>query len=83
MNTELKQTLQFVFFIATPLFFFIATPLCLVNSFITSDKFNLWNDWGLKFLTSYAISFPQAVLYVSLVKWYKRRKCKINKQILK
>ncbi|WP_238423894.1 hypothetical protein [Capnocytophaga genosp. AHN8471] len=39
MNTELKQTLQFVFF--------IATPLCLVNSFITSDKFNLWNDWGL------------------------------------
>ena len=75
MNTELKQTLQFVFF--------IATPLCLVNSFITSEKFNLWNDWGLKFLTSYAISFPQAVLYVSLVKWYKRRKCKINKQILK
>jgi hypothetical protein len=55
----------------------------LVNSFITSDKLNLWSDWSVKFLTSYAISFPQAVLYVSLVKWYKRRKYKINKQISK
>ena len=48
MNTELKQTLQFVFF--------IATSLCLVNSFITSDKLNLWSDWSVKFLTSYAIN---------------------------
>jgi len=64
---ELKTTLRFVFF--------IATPLSLVNSCLAN-----WNAadfllaWTGGFLWIYPISFLQAVSYVSAIKWYDRRK---------
>jgi len=64
---EFKTTLRFVFF--------IATPLSLVNSCLTN-----WNAtdfllaWTCGFLWIYPISFLQAVSYVSIIKWYDKRK---------
>lgn len=67
MSKDLKTTLRFVVL--------IATPLCLVNSLIFSFGLtDFWMDWLKRFLLNYAISFPQAVLYVTLIKWYDRRK---------
>ncbi len=61
MNKELKQTFKFVFF--------IATPLCLINSLIFSfNSTNFLSEWFFRFLYNYIITFPQAVLYVSIVK---------------
>ncbi len=70
MNKDLKSTLRLVCF--------IATPMCLVNSFIFSfNQPNFLIEWLKQFLTMYIISFPQAILYVSLIKKYDSRK-KIN-----
>lgn len=67
MSKDLKMTFRFVIL--------IATPLCLVNSFIFSfGSGSFWSDWLQRFLLNYAISFPQAVLYVSAIKWYDKRK---------
>ncbi|MDY0090574.1 MAG: hypothetical protein RBR78_09435 [Flavobacteriaceae bacterium] len=67
MNKDLKITLRFVVL--------IATPLCLVNSLLFSFGLtDFWQEWLKRFLFNYAISFPQAVLYVTLIKWYDRRK---------
>lgn len=53
----------------------IATPLCLVNSLIFSfGSGNTLMDWLNRFLLNYAFSFPQAVLYVTLIKRYDRKK---------
>lgn len=53
----------------------IATPLCLVNSLIFSfGSADFLMGWFNRFLLNYAISFPQAILYVTLIKWYDRRK---------
>lgn len=53
----------------------IATPLCLVNSLLFSlGLVDFWEEWAKRFLLNYTISFPQAILYVTLVKWYNRRK---------
>lgn len=67
MSKDLKMTLRFVFL--------IATPLCLVNGFIGSYGLpDFWQEWLKRFVFGYAVSFPQAVLYVSLIKWYDRRR---------
>ena len=72
MNKELKTTLRFVFF--------IATPLCLVNSLIVSfGAIDFWQVWSTLFLRSYIITFPQAVLYVSAIKWFDKQKAKSKK----
>lgn len=66
MNKELKQTLRFVVL--------IATPLCLVNSlFFSVGSVNFLSDWFSRFLLNYFITFPQAVLYVSTVKWFDKK----------
>lgn len=52
---EFKQTLIFVFF--------IATPLCMVNSLI----FNAEN-WLKSFFAAYVASVPQAIIYVTIIK---------------
>lgn len=67
MNKDLKMTLRFVVL--------IATPLCLVNSLLFSFGLtDFWQEWLKRFLLNYGISFPQAVLYVTLIKWYDKRK---------
>ncbi len=63
MNNNLKQTLRFVSL--------IATPLCLTNSIIFSlESSSFWFEMINRFLLNFLITFPQAVLYVSIVKWY-------------
>ena len=62
MNKEFKQTLRFVVL--------IATPLCFVNSLIFSGSYV---DFVNRFLLTYLITFPQAVLYVSIVKYLDKR----------
>ena len=67
MLQNIKPTLRFVAL--------VATPLCLVNSFIFSlgaqDLFlGVWS----KFTQSYLLSFPQALLYVSLIKHFDGRR---------
>ena len=67
MNKELKQTLRFVVL--------IATPLCLVNAFIFSiGSDDFLSSWFSRFGLNYLITFPQAVFYVSVVKWFDKRK---------
>jgi hypothetical protein len=67
MSKDLKQTLRFVVL--------IATPLCLVNGFVFSfGSVNFLSDWFNRFLLNYSVTFPQAVLYVSAVKWFDKRK---------
>ncbi|WP_034256940.1 hypothetical protein [Adhaeribacter aquaticus] len=62
-----KATLRFVAL--------VATPLCIVNSFIaTSDSPNLLSDWIARFTISFLITYPQAVIYVSLIKWFDSKK---------
>lgn len=70
---DFKKTIRFVIL--------IATPLCLVNSFIFSyESNNIFEEWTKRFLTFFSLSFPQAVIYVSLIKLYDRRKMnKANK----
>ncbi|EJF10452.1 MULTISPECIES: hypothetical protein [Pontibacter] len=64
---HLKPTLRFVAL--------VATPLCLVNSFIASqDSVNFFADWATRFTYSFLITFPQAVVYVSLIKWFDSRR---------
>lgn len=66
MGKDLKQALRFVVL--------IATPLCLVNSlFFSFGSVNFLSDWFSRFLLNYSIIFPQAVLYVSVVKWFDKR----------
>ncbi len=53
----------------------IATPLSLVNSMI--HNFNatpFFSEWMKAFALNFMITLPQAVLYVSLVKWWAQRK---------
>lgn len=57
MNRELKRTLRFVSM--------IAIPLCFVNSLILGF---IPSDFLLSWIFSLLITFPQAILYVSLVK---------------
>ena len=60
---NLKPTLRFVAL--------VATPLCLVNSFLaTQDSLYFYTDWATKFTTNFLITYPQAVVYVSLIKWF-------------
>jgi len=67
MNKDLKMTLRFVVL--------IATPLCLVNSFIFSfGSVDFLSDWISRFGLNYIITFPQAIFYVSVVKWFDKRK---------
>jgi hypothetical protein len=67
MSRDLKMTLRFVVL--------IATPLCLVNSLVFSfGSVDFLADWFGRFTQNYVITFPQAVLYVSAIKWYDRRK---------
>ena len=67
MPKELKITLQFVAK--------IAIPLCLVNSIIMGYvPGHLLVDAWKRFAIGLLITFPQAVLYVSIVKWYQRSK---------
>ncbi len=67
MRKELKSTFRFVSL--------IAIPLCLVNSlilsFIPSD---FMSSYISRFFFSLLITFPQAILYVSLVKKFDNRK---------
>lgn len=63
----MKATLRFVVL--------VATPLCLVNSSLFSleaDHFLL--TFINSFTVNYLITFPQAVIYVSLVKWFDHRR---------
>jgi len=63
----LFQTLRFVIL--------VATPLCFFNSLIFSYKsVDFLSVWLNRFLLNYIITFPQAVVYVSLVKWFDSRK---------
>ncbi|MBN3661706.1 MAG: DUF2798 domain-containing protein [Ornithobacterium rhinotracheale] len=67
MNRELKQTFRFVFF--------IATPLCLVNSFIFSfGKSSFLHEWLYRFIVNYSLTFPQAICYVSIIRWINGKK---------
>lgn len=60
------QTLRFVAL--------IATPLVLVNSFIFSfGSVNFLEVWLTRFCLNFAVTFPQAIIYVSLVKWFDGR----------
>ena len=58
---EFKKTLVFVFC--------IATPLCLVNSLIFNES-----NWRSTFWASYIVSIPQAIVYVSIIKWIAKRR---------
>lgn len=63
MSKELKITLRFVVL--------IATPLCLVNSLIFSwGSSDFGAEWLNRFLFNFVISFPQAIIYVSAIKWF-------------
>ena len=67
MKKELIETLRFVAL--------IATPLCFVNGLIFSlGSQDLIQTWFSRFLLTFLVTFPQAVLYVSAVKWYNKRK---------
>ena len=67
MKKELKETLRFVAL--------IATPLCFVNGLIFNlGSQDLIQTWFSRFLLTFLVTFPQAVLYVSAVKWYNKRK---------
>lgn len=67
MKKELKETLRFVAL--------IATPLCVVNGIIFSlGSQDLIQTWFSRFLLTFLVTFPQAVLYVSAAKWYNKRK---------
>lgn len=60
---SLKPTLRFVAL--------VATPLCLVNSFIASyESADFLTQWINNFASSYLTTYPQAVVYVSLIKWF-------------
>ncbi|WP_299991480.1 hypothetical protein [uncultured Pontibacter sp.] len=64
---NLKPTLRFVAL--------VATPLCLVNSFIaTQESINFYADWASRFTYGFLITYPQAVVYVSLIKWFDRKR---------
>lgn len=64
---HLRPTLRFVAL--------VATPLCLVNSFIAAqDSVNFYTEWATRFTYSFLITYPQAVVYVSLVKWFDRKR---------
>ena len=66
MRKELKATVQFVSM--------IAIPLCFVNSLILSvTPTGFISDWFGRFFFSLLITFPQAVLYVSIVKRFSKR----------
>lgn len=66
MKKELKSTLKFLML--------IATPLCFVNGLVFSlDSQNLIQTWFSRFCFSFLVTFPQAVLYVSIVKWLDKR----------
>jgi hypothetical protein len=66
MKKELKATLRFVML--------IATPLCLVNGLIFSlSSQDLIQTWFSRFCITFLVTFPQAVLYVSIVKWFDKR----------
>jgi len=67
MIKELRITLRFVSL--------IAIPLCFVNSFIIDIiPSNFISGWLSRFFFSLFITFPQAVVYVSIVKWLDRKK---------
>ena len=67
MKKELIETLRFVTL--------IATPLCFVNGLIFSlGSQDLIQTLFSRFLLTFLVTFPQAVLYVSAVKWYNKRK---------
>lgn len=67
MNKELKTTLRFVVL--------IATPLCFINGLIFSlGSQDLIETWFTRFMFTFLITFPQAVLYVSAVKWFDKKK---------
>ena len=67
MLQNIKPTLRFVAL--------VATPLCLVNSFIFSlGAQDLLMQILNKFTQSYLLSFPQALLYVSLIKHFDGRR---------
>lgn len=67
MNKELQRTLRFVSL--------IAIPLCFVNSMVlTFIPPNFLFDWSTRFFINLVLTFPQAVLYVSLIKWYNKSK---------
>ncbi len=61
MSKELKATIRFVSMIALPLCFFNSLILSIVPTYFISG-------WFSRFLFSVFITFPQAVLYVSIVK---------------
>ncbi|MBP1841570.1 hypothetical protein J2Z57_003498 [Formosa algae] len=66
MKNELKSTLRFVVL--------IATPLCLVNGLIFSlGSQDLIQAWFSRFGFTFLVTFPQAVFYVSVVKWFDKR----------
>lgn len=66
MNKEFKATLRFVGL--------IATPLCLINGLIFSvGSQDLIAIWLRQFGFSLLITFPQAVVYVSIVKWFDKK----------
>lgn len=53
----------------------VATPLCLVNSFITTQGAqDFYLHWLNRFIFNFLITFPQAVLYVTLIKWFDSKK---------
>jgi hypothetical protein len=67
MKEELKSTLRFVLL--------IATPLCFVNGLIFSlGSQDLMQSWFNRFGITFLVTFPQAVFYVSFVKWFDKRK---------
>lgn len=66
MKKELIETLRFVAL--------IATPLCFVNGLIFSlGSQDLIQTWFSRFGFTFLVTFPQAVLYVSAVKWFDNR----------
>jgi len=74
INKNFKASLRFVFF--------IATPLSLVNTCIANwNSTDFFLTWMSGFLWIYPISFTQAICYVSLIKWYDRRKLAKKQQI--
>ena len=53
----------------------VAIPLCVVNSLIFSlDTDAFFAIWLKRFCVNLILTFPQAVLYVSLVNKYDNRK---------
>lgn len=64
---HLKPTLRFVAL--------VATPLCLVNSFLAvQGSVDFYTAWADKFITGFLITYPQAVVYVSIIKWVDSRR---------